>query len=73
MGKFDSITIIAAVHVAMGEGNKLNWPEMFRALIRDNCQKIITYESLYAPEGGTMYDGIRETFVKAREMLASLK
>ena len=60
-------------YVGMGEGNNVNWPDIFRALIRDNYQKMIVYESLYIPQGGTMYDGIRQTFARARAMVASVE
>ena len=60
-------------HVAMGQGNKLNWPDIFQALIRDNYQGVILLESTYIPEGGTIFDGAKESFSNVRQMLASLK
>jgi len=60
-------------HVAMGKGNKLNWPEIFQALIRDDYQGLIALESCYIPKNGTIHDGARESFSNVRQMLASLK
>jgi sugar phosphate isomerase/epimerase len=60
-------------HVGMGKGNKVNWPEIFQALTRDNYQGVIHYESAYIPEGGTIDDGAKESFSNVRRMLASQK
>lgn len=60
-------------HVAMGDGNKLNWADIFKGLIRDSYQNIIALESCYVPEWGTIHDGTKESFTKVREILTSLQ
>ena len=57
-------------HVAMGQGNKVDWESILKALVRDNYQRIITYESCYVPQDGTISDGIRESFLRIGKWLA---
>ena len=60
-------------HVAMGDGNKINWPEIFQALVKDNFKGPVIYESCYIPENGDVLDGARISFAKVKEMMASVK
>ena len=58
------------LQVAVGEGNKFNWQEILRALVRDNYQGVVSLESNYIPEGGTLHNGAKVSFSKVRQMLA---
>lgn len=60
-------------HVAIGQGNKVNWTNIFKSLKKDNYQGIINYESAYVPKNGTINDGAIESFSNVRQMLALQK
>lgn len=58
-------------HVPMGDGNRINWPDIFKALSKNNYQGLILLEACYKPEGGSVLDGARESFSNVRQILAS--
>lgn len=60
-------------HTVMGNGNKIYWPEILQRLLKDNYQGPLVLESEYAPKGGTVEDGTRESLKRLREMMSSLE
>ena len=64
-GRFD--------HTVMGEGNKVYWPEILQALVKDNYQGILVLESEYAPAGGTVEDGTRASLAVLKNMMSVLE
>ena len=60
-------------HALIGEGNKIYWPEILRALGDDKYQGVISLETAYTPKGGTREDGTKESLWRLRQMIASLE
>lgn len=58
-------------HAAMGTGNKVYWPEILQALIKDDFQGIVVLESEYAPAGGTLEDGTRASLAVLESMISN--
>ena len=56
-------------HCLLGQGNKVSWPPILQALIKDDYQGLITLETRYAPRGGTLEEGAREQIRILRQML----
>jgi sugar phosphate isomerase/epimerase len=57
----------------LGEGNKVSWPKILRALIEDDYQGVIALEAVALPAVGTKEEVTREFYRRLRELLASLE
>lgn len=59
-------------HCLLGQGNKIDWPPILNGLVNDSYQGVITLETRYAPEGGTLEDGARKQVQILRQMISTL-